>query len=80
MLPSVIKVTPTQKYTLNLLFSNGENRSFDMNPYIDIGVFRELKDEKMFATAKKSFDTVEWDNGADMDPESLYSESVPMAQ
>ena len=76
MTPSIIEVTPTQEYTLNMRFSNGENRSFDMSPYIDIGIFRELKDQKMFATAKKSFDTIEWDNGADIDPESLYTESV----
>ncbi len=78
MSPSIIEVTPTQKYTLNILFSNGENRSFDMSPYMEIGIFQELKNKEMFATAKKSFDTVEWDNGADIDPESLYMESMPL--
>ncbi|OIP53237.1 hypothetical protein AUK10_02650 [Candidatus Gracilibacteria bacterium CG2_30_37_12] len=76
MIPSIVEVTPTQKYTLNILFSNGEYRSFDMNPYIDMGLFRELKNQEMFATVKKSFDTIEWANGADIDPESLYTESV----
>jgi hypothetical protein len=75
MIPSIVEVTATQQYTLNILFSNGENRDFDMSPYIDIGIFRELKNKEMFATAKKSFDTVEWDNGADIDPESLYTDS-----
>ena len=76
MIPSIVEVTTAQKYILNMQFSNGEKRSFDMSPYIDIGIFRELRDYKMFATAKKSFDTIEWDNGADIDPESLYTESV----
>ncbi len=76
MIPSIVEVTTAQKYILNMQFSNGEKRSFDMSPYIDIGIFRELRDPKMFATAKKSFDTIEWDNGADIDPESLYTESV----
>lgn len=75
MIPSIVEVTATQKYTLNILFSNGENRSFDMSPYIDIGLFQELKNKEMFTTVKKSFDTVEWDNGADIDPEFLYTES-----
>lgn len=78
MLPSIMEVTSTQKYTLDLLFSNGENRSFDMKPYMEIGIFQELKNKEMFATVKKSFDTVEWDNGADIDPESLYMESMPL--
>ena len=80
MMPSILEVTPTQKYTLNLRFSNGENRSFDMNPYMSIWIFQELKDKEMFATVKKSFDTVEWDNGADIDPELLYSESTLVAE
>lgn len=78
MVPTITDVTPTQGYTLDLRFSNGENRLFDMSPYIHIGLFRDLQDQEMFATARKSFDTVEWDNGADIDPESLYTESIPV--
>ncbi len=76
MTPTIVEIIPTREYKLNIRYSNGENRSFDMSPYIDIGVFRELKDQKMFDTAKKCFDTVEWDNGADIDPETLYAESI----
>ena len=46
-----------------------------MKKYLDHGVFLELKDEKIFNTVHVSFDTVEWGNGADMDPEILYLES-----
>lgn len=50
---------------------------FDMNPYLEKGIFRELKDISLFKSAKVSFDTVEWENEADIDTETLYEDSVP---
>ncbi len=46
-----------------------------MKPYLNTGIFKELRDETIFRTAKVNFGTVEWQNGADFDPESLYSGS-----
>jgi len=45
-----------------------------MKPYLDIGVFKELKDINLFNSVRISFDTVEWPNYVDMDPELLYQE------
>jgi Protein of unknown function (DUF2442) len=42
-----------------------------MKPYLETGIFKELKDETILRTAKVSFDTVEWDKEADIDPETL---------
>ena len=70
--PSVKKVKPTDDYKLILTFSNGEIRLFDMKPYLKKGIFIELNNFSMFNTAHVSFDTVQWDNGADFDPEVLY--------
>ena len=69
---AVKKVQPTDDYKLFLTFSNGEIRLFDMKPYLKKGIFIELNNFSMFNTAHVSFDTVEWDNGADFDPEVLY--------
>ena len=71
--PAVRKVKPLDDYTLILTFSNGETRVFDMKPYLDKGIFRELRNVSMFNTAHVSFDTVEWDNEADFDPKVLYT-------
>jgi hypothetical protein len=38
-------------------------------------LFKTLKDEKMFKTVKVAFDTIEWANGVDLDPEVLYEKS-----
>ncbi len=71
----ITQVKPLDNYNLLLTFENGEKRQFDMSPYLDLGIFRELKDEKMFRTVKTNFDTIEWDNEADIDPEILYQNS-----
>lgn len=73
---AVTDVKPLNDYLLCLTFKNGEQKIFDMKPYLRIAIFQELKDEKIFKSAKVSFDTVEWENKADIDPETLYHESL----
>ncbi len=46
-----------------------------MRPNLKKGVFKELTDEDKFNRVRVSFDTIEWENGADIDPEALYSGS-----
>jgi hypothetical protein len=72
---AVKEVKPQDNYILILTFENGERRQFDMKPYLDMGIFQELRDLKLFKTVKTSFDSIEWDNEADIDPEILYQES-----
>jgi len=73
---AVEKVIPKESYILWLTFENGEKREFDMKPYLELGIFRELKDIELFNTVKTSFDSIEWDNEADLDPETLYQKST----
>ena len=76
MYKTLIGVKPSNNYHLILTFENGEQRLFDMNPYLDKGIFRELKDVSKFNTVKVDFDTVVWANEADIDPEILYQNSI----
>ncbi len=73
---AVKKVEPQDNYFLLLTFENGEQRQFDVKPYLDFGIFQELKDLKLFKTVRTSFDSIEWDNEADLDPELLYNKSI----
>jgi hypothetical protein len=73
---AIIDVEPKENYELLLTFSNGEKRLFDMKPYLDLGIFKELRDNNLFKTVKSSFDTIEWANEADFDPEILYKKSI----
>jgi len=72
---SIKEVKPVPDYKLYLTFGNGEKRQFDMKPYLNIGIFTELIDISMFNTVHVSFDTIEWNNEADFDPEILYKDS-----
>ena len=75
MYVGVKNVRPLSDFKLAITFENGAEKLFDAKPYLENGILRELKDEKLFNTVHVSFDTIEWDNGADLDPELLFAES-----
>jgi len=74
---SVKDVKALDDYKLIITFQNGEVKLFDMTPYLQKGIFKELQNISMFKSARVSFDTVEWENEADIDPETLYEDGVP---
>lgn len=73
--PRVQNVTPTIDYQLIIKFTNGEEKIFDMKPYLDKGVFKALKDVALFSTAHISWGTVVWNEDIDMSPDTLYLDS-----
>ena len=72
---SVNNVKALNDYELELTFENNEIKIFDVKPYLDTGLFAKLKDENYFKMVKISYDTIEWPNGIDIDPEVLYEKS-----
>jgi hypothetical protein len=76
MNPRVVNVKPESNYMLLLSFTNGEVRRFDVKPYLDKGIFRALKDERMFNSVKPFIGTIQWANEADLCPDTLYLDSV----
>ena len=75
MNPRVKKVTPNTNYTVRLIFDNGEEGIIDVKPYLDKGVFKELKDLHVFNSVKPVMGTIQWKNGQDFCPDTLYIES-----
>jgi len=73
---SVKNVTPLPDYRLLLKFENDESRVFDVQPYLSIGKFSELKSVSLFNSVKVSFDSIEWANHLDFAPDFLYEKSV----
>jgi hypothetical protein len=73
---AIKNVQPQDDYLILLTFENGEKRQFDLKPYLNVGIFSELKDLTLFRTVHTSFDTIEWENDADIDPETLYQNSI----
>ena len=72
MYPSVTAVVPRDNYMLDITFSNGESGVLDMKPYLGFGIFNRIKDCKSFEKVTVAFDTIEWESGADLDPEFVY--------
>lgn len=77
MNPRVTEVKPMVDYQLELTFSNDEKRVFDMKPYLKTGRFIELKNKALFASVKCTMGSIQWQNGLDLCPDTLYEDSVP---
>lgn len=75
MNPRVINVKPEQNFLLLLTFGNGEVKRFDVKPYLEIGIFKELKDLSLFNSVKPFLGSIQWANGVDLCPDTLYMES-----
>ena len=75
MIPKILNAEPRTNYNILLTFENNEKKLFNVEPYLNLGSFTELKNENIFKTVKVSFDTIEWINGVDIDPEELYENS-----
>lgn len=75
MTPDVIAVEALPDYRLALRFANGEQKTFEMKPYLDYPVYRPLRDQALFAKALVDYGTVVWSQDIDMAPETLYLES-----
>lgn len=80
MNPRVTNVRPNSNYTITLTFANGEVRRFDVSPYLDKGIFRELKDLQVFNTVKPFLGSIQWQGGQDFCPDTLYMDSEPEAE
>jgi hypothetical protein len=76
MNPRVVNVKPEADYTLRLWFTNGEIRRFDMKPYLDKGIFKELKDLSVFNSVKPFLGSIQWINETDLCPDTLYLDSI----
>lgn len=78
MNPRVKDVKPQSNYTVLLTFTNGEKKIFDVKPYLEKGIFRELKDASLFNSVKPFLGSIQWKNGQDFCPDTLYEDSVSL--
>ena len=72
----VIAVNAGDDYSLDLRFNDGSFKRFDVRPYLDRGIFQELKDLSYFKRVRIAFGTVQWPNEQDFGPDTLYLEGV----
>ena len=80
MNPRVTAVVPLGNNTLLVQFTNGEQRRMDVRPYLAYPVFERLRQAEFFALVQAHHGTVSWPGGIDLDPDSVYLDSVPTTQ
>lgn len=68
----VTAVHPCPDFRLKVTFDNNEIRYFDVSPYMDKGIFKELRNETYFKRVAVRFDGVAWPNHQDLSPDTLY--------
>jgi len=64
-------VEPMEDYQLKVRLSDGRQGIFDVKPYLEIGVFQELKDPTYFRRVQAAFGGVVWPNEQDLSPETI---------
>ena len=76
MNPGVASLILKPGHRLLLNFENGETKLFDLTPWLDLGVFRALRDSDDFALAQVVDGSVEWPGEVDLSCDTLYVRSV----
>ena len=73
----VTSVEPKDDYILLVTFITGERKSYDCKPLLDKGIFKQLKEPKIFKMAHVDAETVVWNDELDIAPEELYEVGQP---
>lgn len=74
----VKKVKPLSDFRIYVEIEDGRKGVFDLKPYLDRGVFRELQNVYYFNQVGILFGAVTWPNEQDIAPETLLSEMLPV--
>ena len=76
----VKNVIPVRDFIVHVEFTNGTERDIDLSKYLRGPVFEPIKsDPKLFNSVKVDpvSRTISWENGADIDPDTLYHDLTP---
>ena len=68
----VVDVDYVKDFTLSVTFSDGVKKVVDLQPYLNGGVFEQLKDLSQFRQYGLNHLTIEWACGVDLAPEFLH--------
>ncbi|MFH0351060.1 MAG: DUF2442 domain-containing protein [Chromatiales bacterium] len=73
-------VKPLPNYRIYVEIEDGRKGIFDLKPYLDRGVFRELRNVHYFNQVSILFGAVTWPNEQDIAPETLLAEMLPLEE
>lgn len=75
----VIEAKIIKDYAVEVVFDDFKKGIVDLRKYLGRGIFKELLDKKKFRQMKVDAElgTICWPNGADIAPDTLYSDISP---
>ena len=73
-------VEPLPDYRILVEIADGRKGIFDLKPYLDFGVFKELRDVSYFRRVGILYGAVTWPHEQDIAPETLLAEMIPVDQ
>jgi Protein of unknown function (DUF2442) len=71
-------VKPLPDYCVYVEIEDGRNGIFDLKPYLNHGVFRELQNVQYFNQVGIQLGAVTWPHEQDIAPETLLAEMIPI--
>ena len=74
----VILVKALDNYNIYVELKNGKKGIFNMTPYLNFGVFKELKSIDYFREVGIVFGAVTWPHEQDIEPETLLAGLQPI--
>lgn len=66
----VIKAKANDDFTLDLTFSEGSEKNFNMVPYMEYEIFQKLNDLTYFKQVDIAYGTVRWPDEQDISPDT----------
>jgi hypothetical protein len=72
MNPHVTSVRALDDYELDVSFENGEQKRFDVKPYLSRGIFVRLRERALFQAVRVVAGSIEWPGGLDLSYDTLY--------
>ena len=70
----VKNVKPMPGHCLHVEIEDGRSGIFDMKPYLEHGMFKELKNTNYFNQVGVFLGAITWPNGQDISPEALIAQ------
>jgi hypothetical protein len=72
-------VKPIHHFVVHVWFTNGTEREIDLEKYFHGPIFEEIRSNpKVFNSVRVGEGrTICWENGADIDPDTLYHDLAP---
>lgn len=71
-------VKPLPDYRIFVETEDGRRGIFDLKPYLDHGIFCELRNTHYFNQVGILFGAVTWPHAQDIAPETLLTEMIPV--